>query len=173
MKKVKVTKRPSARADLVLRPSRLRMFLIYIVLFALAIGFGLIIRLLVNQGEFTLGWVQDNWVAGAGIIFGGAALMAFIERNRWVLRVPDHELLEGPTGMFGERITIRLDEIDWERTQRSLSSRLKIGNAIYGPDRARILVSPWFFEPEGIRELFSAIGYDRQVKKVQGTAKGK
>ena len=170
MKKGKATRRPSAQAEIVLRPSRLRMFLIYIVLFALAIGLGLLIRLLFDRGSLTLGWLQQSWLTGAAIIFGGAALMAFIERSRWVLRVLEHQRLEGPTGMFGERVEIRLDEIDWERTLRSLSSRLKIGNAIYGPSRARILVSPWFFEPEAVRELFHAIGVDRQ-RKLEKAAK--
>jgi hypothetical protein len=165
MKKVKVTKRPSTRADLVLRPSPLRMFFIYIILFALALGIGLLIRLIVNRGSFTLEWLQQNWIAGLAIIFGGAALMPLIERSRWMIRVLNNSIIEGPTGMFGERITIGLDEIDWTRTQRSLTSRLKLANAIYGPASARILISQWFFDPVPLQEFLDAIGFDPQRGK--------
>jgi len=159
MAKAKVTKRPVQRQDLTLQPSRLRMFLVYLVMFTLAIAVGLLIRLLVNRGAFTLLWMQENWPAGVGIIFGGSALMALIERSRWTLRVLGRDRLEGPTGLFSERIVIPRDEIDWERTRRSLTSPLKIGNAIYGHGRTRVMVSQWFFKPDELRELLGLLGY--------------
>jgi hypothetical protein len=162
MKKVKVSQRPAARGEITLQPSRLRMFLIYIVLFAIAIAFGQLIRLVIYREEGTLAWLASNWPVTLAIIFGGAALMAVIERRRWTLRVLGRDEVEGPTGAFGERISIPLSQIDWERTRRSLSSRLKLGNAIYGPERRRIIVSQWFFEPEGLREMLRAIGYEKQ-----------
>jgi hypothetical protein len=91
------------------------------------------------------------------LIIGGAGVLALIERNRWTLRIIDREAIEGPSGAFGERYTIRIDEIDWERTRRSLGSRLKIGNAIYGPERRRIVISQWFFPPEALRTLLDVI----------------
>jgi hypothetical protein len=163
MKKAKVTKRPTAREDLTLRPSRLRMFLIYIVLFALAIAAGQLIRLVLYPSEGTTGWLVERWPVTLGIIVGGAALMALLERNRWTLRLVNREQLEGPTGAFGERIRIPLSEINWERTRRSLNSRVKIGNGIYGLERRRILVSQWFFEPEGLHEMLRALGYEKQT----------
>ncbi len=157
MKKVKVTKRPGARGDVVLQPSRLRMFLIYMVLFTLAIGVGLLIRLMMDQQDVSAVWFANNWPSGVGIIVGGAALLSIIERRRWTLRVLDGRKLEGPTGAFGERLIIPAEDIDWERTQHSLSSRLKIGNAIYGPERKRIIVSQWFFEPDKLQEMLGML----------------
>ncbi len=157
MKKVKVTKRPGARGDVVLQPSRLRMFLIYMVLFTLAIGVGLLIRLMMDQQDVSAVWFANNWPSGVGIIVGGAALLSIIEQRRWTLRVLDGRKLEGPTGAFGERLIIPAEDIDWERTQHSLSSRLKIGNAIYGPERKRIIVSQWFFEPDKLQEMLGML----------------
>ena len=157
MTKTKVTKRPSPRGDITLQPSRLRMFLIYVVLFSLAIGIGLVIRLLMNQLDVTGGWFAENWPSGVGIIIGGAALLSFIERSRWTLRLLEGRRLEGPSGAFGERLVIPAEEIDWVLTQRSLGSWLKIGNAIYGKERKRIIVSQWFFDPEKLRDLLGRI----------------
>jgi hypothetical protein len=163
MKKVKVTQRPSGQDDFTLRPSRLRMFGIYIVMFTVALAAGLLLRMLVNGDGFSMEFIQQNWPTGVGVVILGAATLALIERSRWTLRVIGGGLLEGPTGAFGERLGIPLQEIDWERTRRSLSSRLKIGNAIYANSRQRIMISPWFFAPAEIKELFSRIGADRNL----------
>ena len=158
MKKVKVTKRPSARGDLLLQPSRLRMFGIYVVMFSVAIGIGVLLRMATSQ-ESATGWFGENWPMTILIIVGGAALLALIERGRWTLRVLDGRQLEGPSGAFGERYVFPADQIDWGRTRRSLSSRLKIGNAIYSKDNRRIVISQWFFEPEALREFLTRLGY--------------
>lgn len=159
MKKVKVTKRPGPQGELIVLPSRLRMFLIYMVMFSLAIGIGLLLRLAVDRESFTAEWLSSGWISWLGVVIGGAALMALIERSRWKLRVVERDKLEGPTGAFGERLVIPFNEIDWPRTQRSLSSKLKIGNAIYGRGRQRIIVSQAFFDPAALSELLRAIGY--------------
>ncbi len=160
MKRAKVTKKPAARPDLVLRPARLRMFGIYLVLFGLAIGAGLLIRQLVSQDAFSEGWLQNNWLTAVGIIVGGSALMAILERGRWTLRLLNGDKLEGPSGAIGERVVIPAGEIDWERTRKSLNSRVKIGNGIYAANR-RILVSPWFFDPREFRSLLEKVGYPK------------
>jgi hypothetical protein len=128
-------------------------------MFTLAILIGLVIRLLVNQGESTQAYLQENWPSGVLIIVGGSALMTVIERSRWTLRVLERDKLEGPTGLFNERVVIPKNEIDWERTKRSLSSRLGMGNAIYGAGRLRVIVSQWFFNPDDLKELLGMLGY--------------
>jgi hypothetical protein len=171
MKRAKATGRPQQRQNaarrssvprrgdsLTVRPSRLRMFAVYVVMFAAALAVGMIFRMIANGWEATAQWITGQWPALVGIIFGGGALMAVIEHGRWTLRLLDGDRLEGPTGMFGERIVIPTGEIDWERTRRSMSGRLKMGNAIYGPGRTRILISPWFFEPAALRELLDRVG---------------
>jgi hypothetical protein len=156
MKKVKLTNRPAPREGLTLKPSRLRMFVIYAFLFALAVLFGLLIRLILSPSAFG----DMDWNILFLAVFGGAAVMAFIEQSRWVLRVrKGGELLEGTTGAFGARVTIPIDSIDWERTRRSLSSWLKIGNSIYVTSIQRIMVSPWFFDPHEFSSFIKAIGY--------------
>lgn len=162
MTKAKIARRPAQRQDLTIQPSRLRMFLVYLVMFTLAISLGLLIRVAVNPGETSLAYFQENWVPGVAIILGGSLLMAVIERSRWTLRVLGRNQLEGPTGLFSERITIPADEIDWERTRRSLESWLKIGNAIYGSGRTRVMVSQWFFNPEELKELLGMLGYKKK-----------
>ena len=159
MKKLKVTKRPGSRAGLVLKPSRLRMFAIYALLFGLAIGFGLLLRMMFSPGGIGPVNIPVTLLA----VLGGALLMAFIEHSRWTLRVGEGEQLEGPTGAFGERTSIPLKGIDWARTRRSLSSRLKIGNSIYASANSRVMVSPWFFDPQKFHEFLTAIGYDKAV----------
>lgn len=159
MAKAKVTKRPAQRQDYTLQPSRLRMFLIYLVMFALAILLGLLIRLVFYRGEDLLAYLRENWVAGAAITVGGSLVMALVERSRWTLRVVGRSQLEGPTGLFSERIVIPINEIDWERTRRSLDSWLKVGNAIYGQGRTRVIVSQGFFKPEELKELLALLGY--------------
>ncbi|HEX9017802.1 MAG TPA: hypothetical protein VF806_01360 [Anaerolineaceae bacterium] len=166
MAKIKVSKRPSPGGDITLLPSRLRMFLVYLVLLAVALAVGLALRFLVNRGGFTATWLEENWPAGLIITFGGSALLAFIERNRWKLRVLDGDRIEGPTGTFGERIVIPVDEIDWTRTLNSLRSWLKIGNAIYGSARVRIIISQWFFHPNELKELLKAIGYEKNAARL-------
>lgn len=155
-KKMKVTKRPNPRGDYVLQPTWLRMFLIYIVLFILAIGLGTLLRLAFSR-ENLGSWFTENWDTTLAIIVGGAALLALIERGRWTLRVLDGRRLEGPSGAFGERFEFPVEQIDWERTNRSLGSWLKIGNAIYSQDRRRIAISQWFFDPGRLQTLIELI----------------
>src|SRR5690606_5004404 len=97
MKKIKVTKRPAARGEITLQPSRVRMFLVYIVLFALAIAAGQVIRWVLYREDITQPWMGGNWMVAGGIVLGAAALMALLERNRWTLRVIGRERVEGPT----------------------------------------------------------------------------
>lgn len=156
MKKAKVTRRPGTREKLVLKPSRLRMFIIYVILFDLALLLGFIIRLIFNGFNFD----DMNWPAMLLIVFGGALVMAFMEVPRWTLLVRDGgELLEGTTGAFGARVTIPIKSIDWKRTHRSLSSRVKIGNNIYVTSVQKLMVSPWFFDPGEFRSFLEVIGY--------------
>lgn len=132
------------------------MFLIYMVLFALAIGAGVLLRLATNR-ESVGGWFMENWPMTIIIIVGGAALLSIIERSRWTLRVLDGRRLEGPTGAFGERSVMPAEQIDWEKSKRSLGSRVKIGNAIYGRDGRRIVVNQWFFDPEKFQTILDMI----------------
>lgn len=156
MKKTKVTKRPAQRGETVIQPSRLRMFVIYLVLFVLAIGIGTLVRLALNRESLGI-WFTENWRMTLLIVVGGAALLSLVERSRWTLRLLDGRRLEGPSGAFGERYIIPAEQIDWEQTNRSLGSWLKIGNAIYGPERKRIVVSQWFFDPQELSALFDQL----------------
>ncbi len=158
MPRYKVTRRPSARPDTVLKPSLWRMTLIYAILFVVAIGIGLLIRALITRENLVVSWLQENWPVTLVALFGGSALLSLAERSRWSLRLVGGDRLEGPSG-FGERVTLHLAEIDWKRTRRSLSSRMKIGNGIYDNERNRILVSPWFFDPAKFREMMAMLGY--------------
>lgn len=156
MRKAKSTRRPATRENLVLKPSRLRMFVIYIILFSLAVVVGFMIRLIFS------GFAADDldWTLYLVVVFGGAVVMAFMEVPRWTLRVLDGgELLEGTTGAFGTRISIPIKSIDWERTHRSISSRVKIGNNIYATSVQRLMVSPWFFDPQEFKSFLESIGY--------------
>ncbi len=159
MKKVKVTRRPG-RVDYILLPNRLRMFIIYFILFTLAVVFGFLIRFLLYRTGLDSDWLLTNGPTILGLIILVAAVVPFIERRRWTLRVAGGEKVEGPTGAFGDRMAIPLREINWDRTRRSLTSGFKLGNAIHGPDRDRILVSPWFYNPGQFREFLKAIGFE-------------
>jgi len=156
MKKIKSTRRPGPREGLVLRPSRVRMFLIYSVLFAMAMGVGFLIRFIFSPDSFQ----NIDWATMGIVAVGGGAVMSFFEHQRWVLRVRDNgELLEGTTGAFGSRVTIPIKSIDWELTRRSLRSWLKIGNSIYVTRMQRVMVSPWFFNPGDFERFLKEIGY--------------
>jgi hypothetical protein len=161
MKKVKVTKRPQ-KEDFILKPNRLRMMLVYVLLFGLAYIIGMFIRYLINPGGFDLQRLTTDWTLDALIIFGGPALLAMLDYRRWVVRLQNSEMIEGLSGAFGERVVFPAREIDWQRTNRSLSSRFKIGNAIYAKTRQRILLSPWFYNPGDFREFLQLIGAERQ-----------
>lgn len=158
MVRIRSTKRP-APPEFVLHPSRVRMFLVYVVVFALAILFGSGIRWLFNHDAFNATWLANQGPVTAVIIAGGAAFMSLTEYTRWTMRVTGGDMLEGPAGVFGDRLAIDIHHIDWTLTRRSLRSWLKIGNAIYGVSRQRILVSPWFFPPSQFREMLDRIGY--------------
>lgn len=135
------------------------MFLVYIVLLTLAIGIGFFIRFLFYHDSFTSAWLTSNAPIFLVLILVGSVLITFMEYKRWIIRVEDGDKVEGPSGAFGERLSIPLKEIDWARTHRSLGSWFKFGNAIYVSPRVRILISPWFFNPGRFREFLDAIGY--------------
>jgi hypothetical protein len=158
MAKIKAPKR--AVADFILKPNRLRLFLIYLLMFVLALILGYGIRWIFYRDTFTQEFLQNQGAGTALLIIGGALLLSFTEYSRWTLRIINRNVLEGPTGMFGDRLRMPIETIDWKRTQRSLASRFKIGNAIYGEDRQRILVSPWFFNSGQFSELLELIGYE-------------
>ncbi len=158
MNKINDTKRPGERY--VLRPSRPRMFLIYTVILALAIGAGFLIRSVIYHTGFNL--LQTDGLFFAGLILFGAVVITLMEYSRWTMHVEIGEAVEGPSGALGERLSIPLDQIDWKRTRRSLTSWLKFGNAIYASPRQRILVSPWFFDPKKFREFLTIIGSDKR-----------
>lgn len=158
MKRVKVTKRPVN--SLVLRPARLRMFAIYVILLTLALSFGLVLRMITSSDGFNLQTATYDWPLSLAIVFGGSAIMVLLEYRRLTLRF-DGDHVEGPAGAFGERQALNIKEIDWLRTRNSLSSRLKFGNAIYTYVGQRIIVSPWFFHPERFEEFLSALGVNK------------
>jgi hypothetical protein len=160
MKKVKVTRKPHSRQEYVLHPSRVRMALIYAAFFAMAVVIGIVIRLIVNRENANLGELFNDWATNLAIVVGGAVLFALLDYSRWTVRVQGGETVEGPSGALGTRSLLRLDDIDWERSGRSLRSRVKIGNAIYTIGRQRILISPWFYEPTLFSEFLDQIGYN-------------
>jgi hypothetical protein len=159
MKKIKVTRRPQTRQDFILFPSRVRMTMIYAVLFALAVLLGIVIRLFAYRDNLNLDVILEGWVVNLGIVVGGAVLFALLDYTRWTIRVLGGEKLEGPSGAMGSRAQMLLDDIDWERSGRNLRSRLKIGNAIYTSGRQRILISPWFYDPKLFAEFLERIGF--------------
>lgn len=159
MKKSQATRR--AGETLILRPSRVRMFIIYVIILGLAMGASILFQYLFSRGSYDVGWLQNDIPRFVLILLGGSLLITLLEHARWTMRVEDGDRIEGPSGIFGQRLTIPLREIDWERTRRSLNSRLKFGNAIYSLRQDRVLVSPWFFDPAQFREFLSAIGLDR------------
>jgi len=158
MKKAKVTRNPRSQAEFVLRPSRWRMLLIYVILFALAVTFGLLIRSIFSGG-FSTETIFGDWQINAIIVVGGAVAFALLDYRRWTMRVQGGEYLEGPTGAFGERIILPLKEINWERSGKSLRSRFGVGTAIYTHGGRRILISPWFYEPGHFKAFLYEIGY--------------
>jgi hypothetical protein len=160
MKKVKVTRRPQSRQDYILRPSRVRMALIYAGFFALAVVVGMLIRLIAYRENANLEAILEGWGINLGIVVGGAVLFALMDYSRWTIRIVGGEKVEGPSGAMGSRSQLPLDDIDWERSGRSLRSRMKIGNAIYTVGRQRILISPWFYEPGLFAEFLDRIGYN-------------
>ncbi len=137
------------------------MFLVYLVILSLAIGTGLLIQFLFRRDSFGPGWLQTDSITYLAIILAGSLIVSLMEYPRWTLRVEGGEKVEGPSGAFGERLSIPVKEIDWMRTRRSLTSWLKFGNAIYVSPRERILVSPWFFDQGKFREFLAAIGYEK------------
>jgi hypothetical protein len=159
MKKVKVTRNPQSRQDFLLRPSRVRMALIYAAFFSLAVIVGMIIRLIAYRENLNFAALIDGWAVNLGIVIGGSVLFALMDYPRWTIKVLGGENVEGPSGAMGMRSLLPLGEIDWERSGRSLRSRLKIGNAIYSVGRQRILISPWFYEPGLFAEFLDRIGY--------------
>lgn len=163
MKKVKVTKRPKAQSEFVLQPSRLRMIVIYALLFMLAYGIGLLIRYIISGGTLEFDRLREDWLLDVLVIFGGPVLLAFLDYKRWVIKVQGDQL-EGLSGPFGDRSTFTTQEIDWTRTGRSLSSRVKIGNGIYANANRRILISPWFYRPADYRTFLDLIGYEKAVR---------
>ena len=163
MKKVKVTKRPKTQTEFVLKPNRLRMFLIYMVLFILAYGVGTVLRYILTGGDLDLERMGEDWLIDVLIVFGGPVLLALLDYNRWVIKYQENQL-EGLSGAFGERSVFPIREIDWKRTARSLSSRVKIGNGIYAQTSRRILISPWFYNPGDYKTFLDLIGYDKGIR---------
>jgi hypothetical protein len=158
MKKPKPTRRTSKQAEYVLRPSRLRMTLIYILIFSIAMGIGILIRFILDGGVYNPDRLFGDWQTNALIIFGGAIVFALLDYRRWTIRVLDGERIEGPSGAFSQRQAFPIKDIDWTRTRRSINSRLKIGNGIYTDSRQRILISPWFYDPQQFQEFAQRIG---------------
>lgn len=159
MKKVRAARKSQSRLDYSLRPSRVRMALIYAFFFALAVMFGMLIRIMANNENASLAQLFSDWGPNLAIVVGGAVLFAMIDYSRWTIRLQGGDELEGPSGGMGRRMVLPLEEIDWERTRRSLESRLKIGNAIYTVDGQRILISPWFYPPGSYAEFLDQINY--------------
>ena len=161
MQKAKVTRRAKALNEFILKPNRLRMFIIYTLLFILAYGLGLLIRYAINPTEFNLERLKEDWLIDILIVFGGPILLALLDSQRWIVQIKGGDQLEGLSGAFGERATFAVKDIDWVRTRKSLSSRLKIGNGIYSQTRKRILISPWFYTPDAYQEFLKIIGFNR------------
>lgn len=159
MKKVKVTRRPQSHQDFTLRPSRVRIAAVYAFFFAIAVMLGMLIRVIAYRENANLSGLAEDWLTNLAIVMGGAVLFALLDYSRWTMRVLGGEKLEGPSGALGARSQIALDEIDWQRSGKSLRSRLKVGNAIYSLGRQRILISPWFYEPALFTEFLELIGY--------------
>jgi hypothetical protein len=158
MKKPKPTKKIGKQADFVLKPSRLRMALIYALMFGIAVSVGILIRFIMDGGVFDAQRLFGDWQMNALIVLGGAIVFAMLDYRRWTIRVLGGERVEGPSGAFGERQVFSISDIDWTRTRRSMNSRLKIGNGIYTGTRQRILISPWFYDPENFREFAERLG---------------
>lgn len=150
--------RPKSQLEFILRPSRWRMMVIYTVLFALAVVFGLLIRVALSGGT-SVQAVFGDWYINLGIVVAGAVLFAWIDYGRWTMRVQGGQQVEGPSGAFGDRAVLQLKDINWPRSGKSLRSRIKIGTAIYTHAGKRILISPWFYEPARFREFLDKIGY--------------
>ncbi len=165
MKKVRAARKSQSRSDYSLRPSRVRMALIYAFFFALAVMFGMLIRVVFNNENASPAELFSDWGPNLAIVVVGAVLFAMIDYSRWTIRVQGGEQIEGPSGGMGRRMILPLEEIDWKRTRRSLESRLKIGNAIYTFDGQRILISPWFYPPGNYSELLDLIGYPASEMK--------
>ncbi|NLG97268.1 MAG: hypothetical protein GX491_07905 [Chloroflexi bacterium] len=157
MKRVKVTKQK--QREFTLRPSRLRMFVIYLVLFVFAYGFGILLRLIFNNGAADFPAFFDDWYLDAGIVVGGAFVLALVDFRRWTVRIMNGDQLEGPAGPFGERLAVPLRNIDWTRSTKSLKAGLGMANGIYTIDRQRVLFNRWFYAPNSLQEFFDRIGF--------------
>ena len=137
------------------------MFLSYTVLFALAYGAGILLRMLFSPSEERVRLLTGDWLRDFAIVAGGALLLSLLDFRRWTVRIHAGDRLEGASGAFGERVTIPIDEIDWTQTGRSLQSRVKLGNGIYAISRERILISPWFYSPGDYQDFLERIGFSR------------
>jgi hypothetical protein len=161
MKKVKVTRKSGSGADFTLYPSRVRITLIYAAFFVMAVLIGMLVRIIAGGQNIDLAVLFSDWYINFGIVVGGAVLFAFMDYKRWTIRVLGGATVEGPSGAMGDRLMLPLKEIDWKRSGRSLRSRIKIGNAIYTEGRKRILISPWFYDPQAYAEFQERIGYTK------------
>lgn len=159
MKKPKLARKPLSHGEFTLRPSRVRMAVIYAAFFALAVLAGMLIRLVFNRQGLKLEELYGDWALYLAIVIGGAILFALMDYSRWTIRLVGGDRVEGPSGAMGSRSWFDLGDIDWGRTQRSLGSRFKVGNAIYSVERQRILISPWFYPPASYAEFLDRIGY--------------
>lgn len=135
------------------------MFLIYLILFVLAYGFGILLRLIFNSGAADFPALFDDWYLDVGIVVGGAFLLALVDFRRWTVRVLNGDQLEGPAGPFGERMAVPLKTIDWARSSKSLMSGFGMANGIYTIDRQRVLFNRWFYAPDSLQEFFKQIGF--------------
>jgi hypothetical protein len=159
MKKRKVTRKPRSLEDFTLRPSRVRMVVIYALFFSLAVLAGMLLRLLFNRQGLSLGELYSDWLVYLAVVVGGAVAFSLMDYSRWTILVLGGKRIEGPSGAMGNRSILDLNQVDWIRTRRSLDSRLKVGNVIYTIERQRILISPWFYSPAAFSEFLDRIGY--------------
>ena len=111
MKKVKVTKKPKSTQEFILKPNRLRMFSIYMLLFAAAYAFGLVIRYAISGGTLAMDRLGEDWLVDALIIFGGPVLLALVDYKRWIVKFQGSQL-ENLSGPFGEHATFATKDID-------------------------------------------------------------
>lgn len=132
-----------------IRPSVVRVA-VYGVLFGLA---GALVVLLV----LTLVFGRSSAISLLSmlVLILGPILTAPRLAKRGVIEIV-HGMVSGPA--LGGREMIRLEDIDWRRTEnRTFLQRVFGGQRIYSTSGRHIIVTPWMYRPEDVWRLSEAL----------------
>lgn len=133
----------------IIRPSVVRVAA-YGVLFGLAGALVVLLVLTLVFGRSSAISLVSVLVLILGPIFTAPRLA-----KRGVIEIV-HGMVSGPA--LGGREMIRLEDIDWRRTEnRTFLQRVFGGQRIYSTSGRHIIVTPWMYRPEDVWRLSEAL----------------